>query len=96
MESEADDLRGVVDTVVPEPAVLGAFVKGSKRRDKGYPYCAPTTKYTPPAVIEIQNINRNAESPTERAIALLDVSFTYSRALPAALTTPPSFWLPFS
>ena len=46
VESEADDLRGVVDMVVPEPAVLGAFVKGSKQPDKGYLYCAPTTKYT--------------------------------------------------
>ena len=51
VESEADHLCGVVDTVVPEPAVntavgeraLKAFVKGSKRRDKGFPYCAPTT-----------------------------------------------------
>jgi hypothetical protein len=59
VQSKADDLPGVVDTVVPEPAVNRqwakgkAFVKGWKRRDKGFPYYAPTAKYTH-LMIEIQ------------------------------------------
>jgi len=75
-----------------------AFVKGRKRRDKGFPYYTLPAKYTH-LKIEIQNINRNAESPTEPAIALMKIrfrSFYHSGcpfldpALPKPLSSPSS------
>jgi len=47
-------------------------MEGGRRRDKGFPYYARTAKYMH-LMIEIQNINRNAESPTEPAIALMKI-----------------------
>jgi len=69
-------------------------VKGWKRRDKGFPYYAPTAKYRH-LMIEIQNINRNAECPTVPAIALMKFPFCsfYHSGCPfldPALPKPPS------